>query len=150
MFAIQVFPFLTLSQGEGMEDSQIIIKIAWQGRADRRELCLIRHMLAIVTSRKKGSFQNISNRKVRFGTCRWFSVSDCNRKQKDWFVMATFQEGRANFSLLCATYVLVLVFSWIVYLLDSRDVGSLNWTSFFPQWIFQFWKPRRLFKVQVR
>ena len=37
-------------KGEGREDSQIITRIAWHGCACRRALCLIRQVLAIVTS----------------------------------------------------------------------------------------------------
>lgn len=113
--------FLNLSQGKGREDSQIIIEIAWHDRAVGRELCLIRHVLAIVTSRNKDSSQNTFNRKVRFGTCRWFSVSDCNRKQNDWLVMATFQEGRANFSLFLRylgsrlSIFMNSIFSWFAW-----------------------------------
>ena len=42
--------------------------------------------------------------------------------------MATFQEGTVNFAVFCAIPALV-VFSWIVYLFDSRYVGSFNFSS---------------------
>ena len=61
-------------------------------------------------------------------TCRWFLESNWNSKQKDWLVMATFQEGTVNFAVFCAIPALV-VFSWIVYLFDSRYVGSFNFSS---------------------
>ena len=42
--------------------------------------------------------------------------------------MATFQEGTVNFAVFCAIPALV-VFSCIVYLFDSRYVGSFNFSS---------------------
>ena len=65
---------------------------------------------------------------VKFDNSRWFPESNWNSKQKDWLAMATFQEGTANFAVFCAIPALV-VFSWIVHLFDSRDVGSFNFSS---------------------
>ena len=64
---------------------------------------------------------------VKFDTCRWFPESNWNRKQNDWLAMASFQGGTVNFAFFFVIHS--FVFSWIVYLFDSRYVGSFNFSS---------------------